>query len=188
VRNGFVVFRWRFFALVRRAAFRGRVMVAGDGGSRISEHGVGARPGFVASAWSSGGCSLARSSSSAHYQRLFEPAAYQNGLPHPRHLSREQYLALARSAALRGARGSGVPASRVEVELPSGGFAPTRELRSARQARPAYALRERPARERIPVDARATAEILPDSAWRSASPRPLREVATTVHLRTRWAS
>jgi hypothetical protein len=35
------------------------------------------------------------------YGRLFEPAVFENGLPNPRHLSNDEYLALARSAALR---------------------------------------------------------------------------------------
>ena len=62
---------------------------------------------------------------SRHYARLFEPAVFENGLPNPRHLSNEEYLALARAAALRGARRNGVAASRVRVDFPAGGFAPT---------------------------------------------------------------
>ena len=73
---------------------------------------------------------------SRHYQRLFEPAVFENGLPNPRHLSNEEYLALARAAALRGARRNGVAASRVEVGFPAGGFAPTRIEVSTPSARP----------------------------------------------------
>jgi hypothetical protein len=62
---------------------------------------------------------------SRHYGRLFEPAVFENGLPNPRHLSNEQFLALARAAALRGARRNGVAAGRVEVGFPAADFAPT---------------------------------------------------------------
>ena len=48
-----------------------------------------------------------------HFARLFEPALLENGVPNPRHLSNDAYLALARPAALRGARRNGVPAARV---------------------------------------------------------------------------
>ena len=99
---------------------------------------------------------------SHHYQRLFEPAVFENGLPNPRHLSNSAYLALARTAALQGARRNGVAASRVEVDFPAGGFAPTRiEVSTRGEAR--LRLGEgRRAREAIPVKASATAEIAPD--------------------------
>ena len=98
---------------------------------------------------------------SRNYQRLFEPALFENGLPNPRHLSNEQYLALARAAAMRGARRNGVAASRVAVVFPAEGFATTRiEVSTSGEAR--VPLGERPARERIPVRASATAEIAPD--------------------------
>lgn len=98
---------------------------------------------------------------SRHYGRLFEAAVFENGLPNPRHLSNQQYLALARAAALRGARRNGVPASRVEVNFPAAGFAPTRiEVNTSGESR--LRLGERRARERIPVQASATAEIAPD--------------------------
>ena len=96
---------------------------------------------------------------SRHYQRLFEPAVFENGLPNPRHLSNEQYLALARSAALRGARRNGVAVGRVRVDFPAG-FAPTRiEVSTSGEAR--LRLGER-RREAIPVQASATTEIAPD--------------------------
>ncbi len=98
---------------------------------------------------------------SRHYQRLFEPAVFENGLPNPRHLSNEEFLALARAAALRGARRNGVAASRVEVEFPAGGFAPIQvEVSTSGEAR--LRLGERQAGEEIPVQASATAEIAPD--------------------------
>jgi hypothetical protein len=97
---------------------------------------------------------------SRNYSRLFEAAVFENGVPNPRHLSNEQYLVLARAAALRGARRNGVPAGRVEVDFPAGGFAPTRiEVSTSGEVR--LRLGER-RRERIPVKASATAEIAPD--------------------------
>ena len=98
---------------------------------------------------------------SRQYGRLFEPAVFENGLPNPRHLSNQQYLALARAAALRGARRNGVAASRVRVDFPVGGFAPTQvEVTTSGEARLRFG--ERRARESIPVKASATAEIAPD--------------------------
>jgi hypothetical protein len=98
---------------------------------------------------------------SRNYSRLFEPAVFENGLPNPRHLSNAAYLALARAAALRGARRNGVAAGRVRVNFPGAGFAPTRiEVATAGEAR--LTLGDRRARERIPVEAGATAEIAPD--------------------------
>jgi Transglycosylase SLT domain/D-alanyl-D-alanine carboxypeptidase len=96
---------------------------------------------------------------SRNYERLFEPAVLANGLPNPRHLPNEEYIALARAAAVRGARRNGVPPDDVLVEFPDGPFAPTRvELRVAGEARVAVGGE----RERVPVRAKATAEIAPD--------------------------
>ena len=54
-----------------------------------------------------------------HYPRLFEYALLENGAPNPRHLSHAGYLALARAAALRGARRNGVRRGRVDVSFPA---------------------------------------------------------------------
>jgi hypothetical protein len=98
---------------------------------------------------------------SRNYSRLFEPAVFENGLPNPRHLSNEQYLALARAAALRGARRNGVAAGGVRVDFPAAGFAPTEiEVTASGQAR--VRLGDRPQAQRIAVKASATAEIAPD--------------------------
>jgi hypothetical protein len=98
---------------------------------------------------------------SRNYSRLFEPAVFENGLPNPRHLSNAAYLALARAAALRGARRNGVAGERVRVNFPGAGFAPTRiEVATRGDAR--VTLGDRRTRERIPVEASATAEIAPD--------------------------
>ena len=53
-----------------------------------------------------------------HYPRLFEYALLENGAPNPRHLSNAGYFALARAAALRGARRNGVRPGRVAVSFP----------------------------------------------------------------------
>jgi hypothetical protein len=91
------------------------------------------------------------------YGRLFEPAFLENGVPNPRRLSNAAYLALARAAALRGARRNGVPASGVDVSFPGGGFAPTR-IAVAVRGRAALRLSQG-RRDTIEVGARAVAEI-----------------------------
>jgi Putative Flp pilus-assembly TadE/G-like len=97
---------------------------------------------------------------SGNYTRLFEPAVFENGLPNPHHLSNEQFLALARAAASRGARRNGVAAGRMRVEFPGGGFAPTRvKVETAGEAR--LRLSNRSRAERIPVRASAAADITP---------------------------
>jgi Transglycosylase SLT domain/D-alanyl-D-alanine carboxypeptidase/Putative Flp pilus-assembly TadE/G-like len=96
-----------------------------------------------------------------NYWRLFEPPFLRGGIPNPRHLSTPAYLALARAAAQRGARRNGVPARAVAgVSFPGGDFAPTRvtvSLSGGADVRVA-AGREP---ERIDVQARATAELVP---------------------------
>ena len=99
---------------------------------------------------------------SRNYSRLFEPAVFENGLPNPHHLSYTAYLSLARAGALRGARRNGVGGERVRVNFPGAGFAPTRiEVATSGDAR--LTLGDQRARERIPVEASATAEIRPRS-------------------------
>ena len=98
---------------------------------------------------------------SRHYPRLFEPAVFENGLPNPRHLSNEEYLALARAAALRGARRNGVARVRSRSSFP-GWASRRRGSRSVLAAEARLPLGER-RRESIPVKASATAEIAPDS-------------------------
>jgi hypothetical protein len=100
------------------------------------------------------------------YPRLFEPPVLANGLPNPRHLPLPVYLALARQAAVRGARRNGVGVRGVDVSFPGGGFAPTRiAVRVRGTVRVRTRLRDRRLRGRgtsIPVRARAVAEIMPD--------------------------
>jgi hypothetical protein len=95
-----------------------------------------------------------------NYSRLFEPPFLSTGLPNPRHLSTAAYLALARAAARRGVRRNGVRSAGVGVSFPGAGFAPTRvtvSLTGGGDVR--FAAGRRP--ERIDVQARATAELVP---------------------------
>jgi hypothetical protein len=110
-----------------------------------------------------------------NYARLFQPPFLRAGVRNPRHLSTAAYLALARAAAQRGARRNGLPSARLEgspavtrgaaqleVSFPGGGFAPTRvavAVRGGGDVR--LAAGRRP--DRIEVEARATAELVPDA-------------------------
>ena len=60
------------------------------------------------------------------YPRLFEPPLLAAGVPNPRHLEQATYLALARAAAVRGARRNGVRITPPDVSFPGDPFAPTR--------------------------------------------------------------
>ena len=88
--------------------------------------------------------------------RLFEPATI-DGVPNPRHLTRDAYLALARDAAERVARGNGV--GRPSVAVPDGGtFAPT-SIRVA--ARAVVEVRRGDERRSLRFDVSAEAEVAP---------------------------
>ncbi len=92
------------------------------------------------------------------YARLFEPPLLASGAPNPRHMPLAVYLARARAAAVRGARRNGIVLSPARVTFPGGTFAPTRV---AVRASGTVTVRVGDARERIPVAARAEAEIGP---------------------------
>jgi Transglycosylase SLT domain/D-alanyl-D-alanine carboxypeptidase len=95
-----------------------------------------------------------------HYPRLFEPAVLAGGVPNPRHLSNSAFLALARDAALRGARRNGAATARVVVTFPGAGFAPSRvrvEVRGEAEVRAGPGDR----RGEVDIRARATAELIP---------------------------
>ena len=87
------------------------------------------------------------------YPRLFEPPYLRPGLPNPRHLDDSEYRVAAVDAAVRGGRGNGVQVRPEDVTLAEGAFAPTRVTVRVR----GEALR----RSRIPIRARATAELSP---------------------------
>ena len=97
------------------------------------------------------------------YPRLFEPPVLANGLPNPRHLPLPVYLALVRAAAVRGARRNGVEVRGADVSFPGGGFAPTRVAVRVRGVARVRVKQDAVRRvERVPVEARAVAEIAPD--------------------------
>jgi hypothetical protein len=98
------------------------------------------------------------------YRRLFERPFLDGGASNPRHLSDAAYLALARAAALRGARRNGVSQGQVEVSFPDQRFAPTRIAVAVHgEAEVRLPGRRRSSRDRIGVRARAAAEIVPDA-------------------------
>ena len=97
------------------------------------------------------------------YPRLFEPPLLPNGIPNPRHMSRPQYLALARASAGSAAVRNGVRLRPGDVSFPDAlSFAPTRvRVRLRRRtslALPSFAGRDATS---IPVAARAVAAIVP---------------------------
>jgi hypothetical protein len=90
------------------------------------------------------------------YPRLFEPPFLGPDVPNPRHLERAAYLGVAREAAVRGARRNGVRITPADVSFPVSGFAPTRvSVRVRGDARVKVGARQ----ERVPVSAKATAEL-----------------------------
>jgi hypothetical protein len=108
-----------------------------------------------------------------NYARLFQPPFLRAGVPNPRHLSTAAYLALARAAAQRGARRNGLPSARLErspavagaahleVSFPGGGFAPTRVAVTVRGGADIRIAAGRRRADRLDVQARATAELIP---------------------------
>ena len=109
------------------------------------------------------------------YPRLFEPPFIEPDLPNPRHLEEAEYRALAVEAAIGGARRNGVEIRAGDVTFPGSDFAPTRvTVRVRGEARVSLggvgrgpggkrAGRMR-RRAKVPVGARATAELRPGSA------------------------
>jgi hypothetical protein len=97
------------------------------------------------------------------YPRLFEPPFIEPDVPNPRHLDEAEYRTLAVAAAIRGGRRNRVDIHVGDVTFPGSGFAPTRvtvRVRGEARVRPGS---RHAAVTRIPVSARATAELLPDA-------------------------
>jgi hypothetical protein len=119
------------------------------------------------------------------YPRLFEPPFIEPDVPNPRHLEEAEYRALTVAAAIRGARRNGVRVHARDVTFPGAGFAATRVTVRVRGKVPIRLPGEprlrgeegvrsvareharhssgRGAAARVPIRARATAEILPDA-------------------------
>ena len=105
------------------------------------------------------------------YPRLFEPPFIEPDVPNPRHLEDAEYRELAVAAAVRGADRNGVSLRASDVSFGGTGFAPTRvtvrvrgDVRAQLGGEPRAASGpRRHATGRIPIRARATAELLPDA-------------------------
>jgi hypothetical protein len=106
------------------------------------------------------------------YPRLFEPPFIEPDVPNPRHLEEDEYRAAAVAAAVRGADRNGVKIRAADVTFPASGFAPTRvTVRVRGVARVSLPGGTRAADgsgsgrvrrvARVPVRARATAELSP---------------------------
>ena len=97
------------------------------------------------------------------YPRLFEPAYLRPGVLNPHHLTRAAYLAIARRAAVAGARRNGVVLRPDEVRFPErDSFAPVRvAVAVSGEAGVRIAAEGRGARRTVPVRARAVAELVP---------------------------
>ncbi len=94
------------------------------------------------------------------YFRLFEPATLPTGLPNPHHLSTLEYLARARSAAVRAGERNGVRLGLADVTFPGGGFAPTR-VRVRTRGTVEVRVKDGAGKRRVEVAASATAELAP---------------------------
>jgi hypothetical protein len=94
------------------------------------------------------------------YPRLFEPPTTEPGVPNPRHLERDEYLAIARAAALRGARRNGLAGAGVEVSFPDGDSLGPVRVRVRVRGRATARVGEGGARP-VPIAATATAELAP---------------------------
>src|SRR4051812_9025371 len=95
------------------------------------------------------------------YPRLFEPVYLRRGVLNPRHLSRWGYLALARVAAVEGARRNGGRLDAAGVRFPDGqSFAPVR-VSVALTARAAVRVSPGGPPRHVRVVARATAALTP---------------------------
>jgi hypothetical protein len=96
------------------------------------------------------------------YPRLFEAPELRPGVPNPRHLERDEYLALGRAAAVRAAGANGAPVSTRDVDFPDASFAPSSVRVSVRRP---VAIRVGPGapRRTLQLRARATAALSPTS-------------------------
>jgi soluble lytic murein transglycosylase-like protein len=95
------------------------------------------------------------------YPRLFEPAYSSGGERNPLHLSRAGYLALARAAAVDGARRNGARLDTARISFPDAtSFAPVRVSVALTDLAGVRVTRRAPARQ-LRVVARATAALTP---------------------------
>ena len=107
------------------------------------------------------------------YPRLFEPPFIGPDVPNPRHLEEPDYREIAVAAAIRDARRNGVVVRREDVTFPGSGFAPTRVMVRVRGEALVRADSGRDAVARVPIRARATAELVPGTSGDGVpAPRP----------------
>jgi hypothetical protein len=94
------------------------------------------------------------------YPRLFEPPFSAPGVPNPRRLDVGRYLALARAAALAGARRNGAVITPADVTFPdAGSFAPTRIAVKIHDRADVRIAADRHGRSTVRVRARAEAGL-----------------------------
>jgi hypothetical protein len=97
------------------------------------------------------------------YPRLFERATVRRGVPNPRHLSRDAYLAIGRAAAVDGAKRNGATLDPSQVTFPdANSFAPVR-VSVALTAKTQVHVPGRKAAAHLRVTARATAALTPSN-------------------------
>lgn len=101
----------------------------------------------------------------AAYPQLLEPPYLRPGVPNPRHLTRTEYVALARQAAVRVARRNGAELDPSDVRFSDGdSIAPLRVrtvVRGSERVRMGGAGEEDARRGNVPIRADATAELVP---------------------------
>ena len=113
--------------------------------------------------------SAARAMRDAH-PRLFVAAVLEDGRPNPRHLDAAEYAALARRAAIAGARANRVAIAARDVSFPDGGETPTRVRVRVRGNAAVRIHGGRGGSRRIPVRAVATAALEPAADSGLAAP------------------
>jgi len=97
----------------------------------------------------------------AAYPRLFERATVRRGVPNPRHLSRDAYLAIGRAAAVDGAERNGATLDTSHVTFPdANSFAPV-QVSVALTAKTDVHVPGRQAAAHLRVRAKATAALTP---------------------------
>ena len=99
------------------------------------------------------------------YPRLLEPPYLRSGAANPRHLDRDEFVALAEAAAVRGARKNGFTLTAGDVRLSGGdGLAPLRVravVSGEQDVRLAGADSSGQALRQVEVEGRAVAELIP---------------------------
>src|SRR5512132_3530500 len=101
------------------------------------------------------------------YPRLFEAPFLEPGVWNPRHLDEDEYRAAAVAAAVRGGRRNGVAVRPDDVTFGGSAFGATRvTVRVRGEARMTLGRQRHSTRAaRIPIRARAAAELSPTGGW-----------------------